>query len=84
MSKDQTIRPDGRLNDQLRPIKLEPNIAPNADGSVLVSFGDTRVICAATFEKKVPGWMRAQSRWWLDDSRIFDASLQHTRAKNSR
>lgn len=60
MSNEQSIRPDGRLNDQLRPINFEPNIAPHADGSVLVSFGQTRVICAATFEKKVPGWMRAQ------------------------
>ena len=60
MNTEPFIRPDGRLPDQMRPINFEPNIAPHADGSVLVSFGQTRVICAATFEKKVPGWMRAQ------------------------
>lgn len=60
MNTQPFIRPDGRLPDQIRPINFEPNIAPHADGSVLVSFGQTRVICAATFEKKVPGWMRAQ------------------------
>lgn len=60
MNTEPFIRPDGRLPDQIRPINFEPNIAPHADGSVLVSFGQTRVICAATFEKKVPGWMRAQ------------------------
>ena len=54
------IRPDGRQPDQLRPISFLPNIAPHATGSVLVSFGNTRVICAATVEEDVPRWMRAQ------------------------
>lgn len=53
-------RPDGRRPDQLRPITFEANIAPHATGSVLVSFGKTRVICAATIEPKVPTWMRQQ------------------------
>jgi len=53
-------RPDGRQNDQLRPISFVPNVAPHATGSVLVSFGDTRVICSATIEDDVPRWMRAQ------------------------
>jgi len=53
-------RPDGRQPDQLRPISFIPNVAPHATGSVLVSFGDTRVICTATIEDDVPRWMRAQ------------------------
>ena len=53
-------RADGRKPDQLRPIAFEANIAPYATGSVLVSFGLTRVICAATIEPKVPSWMRQQ------------------------
>ncbi len=53
-------RPDGRQNDQLRPISFIPNVAPYATGSVLVCFGDTRVICSATIEDDVPRWMRAQ------------------------
>ena len=53
-------RPDGRQADQLRPISFTPNVAPHATGSVLVSFGNTRVICAATVEEDVPRWMRAQ------------------------
>lgn len=53
-------RPDARANDQLRPISFHPNVAPNATGSVLVCFGDTRVICSATIEEGVPGWMRHQ------------------------
>ncbi len=60
-------RPDARANDQLRPISFHPNVAPNATGSVLVCFGDTRVICSATLEEGVPGWMRYQkvSGGWL-------------------
>ena len=53
-------RPDGRKNDELRPVSFEADFAPNAMGSVLVSFGDTRVICGASLEKRIPGWMRAQ------------------------
>ena len=53
-------RPDGRTVDQLREIKFETGIAPHALGSTLVRFGNTRVICAASIDKKVPGWMRAQ------------------------
>ena len=54
------IRPDNREANQLRPISFQPGIAPNAAGSVLAVFGNTRVICAASLEEKVPTWMRAQ------------------------
>ena len=53
-------RADGRSPDKLRTITFEPNIAPYATGSVLVSFGLTRVICAATIEPNVPTWMKQQ------------------------
>ncbi len=53
-------RPDQRTRDQLRPISFLPNVAPHATGSVLVSFGHTKVICAATIEDGVPSWMRIQ------------------------
>jgi ribonuclease PH len=53
-------RHDGRAADQLRTITFEPDIAPHATGSVLVSFGKTRVICAATIEPGVPTWMKQQ------------------------
>ncbi|MGH8021097.1 MAG: ribonuclease PH [Opitutaceae bacterium] len=57
---DSLPRPDGRRRDELRPITFEPDIAPHAQGSVLVSFGHTRVICSAMLEPKVPAWMRQQ------------------------
>jgi ribonuclease PH len=59
MSETKT-RHDGRAPDQLRSVTFEAGIAPHATGSVLVGFGRTRVICAATIEPKVPGWMRQQ------------------------
>ena len=53
-------RPDKRATDQLRSIQFETGIAPHALGSVLVSFGATRIICAASVDNRVPNWMRAQ------------------------
>ena len=54
------LRADGRQAGQLRPISFEIGIAPHATGSVLIGFGATRVICAATIEPGVPTWMKQQ------------------------
>jgi len=54
-------RLDGRAADQLRAISFQPNIAPNSTGSVLVSFGNTQVICSAMIEDGVPRWMKEQA-----------------------
>jgi ribonuclease PH len=53
-------RHDGRAPETLRPVSFHPNVAPHATGSVLVSFGNTRVICSAMVEDDVPRWMKAQ------------------------
>lgn len=53
-------RIDGRAKDQIRPVTFQTDIAPHAHGSVLVSFGDTQVICTAMLENGVPRWMKAQ------------------------
>jgi ribonuclease PH len=60
-------RLDGRSNDQLRPLRFTPGIAPNADGSVLIATGNTQVVCAATVEPSVPRWMKEQgvSGGWI-------------------
>jgi ribonuclease PH len=60
MSDTAPLRHDGRQPDQLRPVTLQTGIAPHADGSVLIRFGDTQVICAAMIDDRVPGWMKAQ------------------------
>lgn len=54
-------RPDGRSPGQLRPVTFQPDIAPHASGSVLVSFGNTQVICAVMIEPGVPRWMMQQN-----------------------
>src|SRR5436190_5573840 len=54
-------RNDGRASDQLRPVAFELGIAPHAGGSVLVSVGNTRVICGVMIEENVPRWMKEQA-----------------------
>src|SRR4030095_851596 len=53
-------RSDGRASDEIRPISFELNIAPHASGSLLVTLGNTRVICGVTIEENVPQWMKEQ------------------------
>ena len=53
-------RSDGRPPDEIRPTNFELNVAPHASGSVLVSLGKTRVICAVMIEEGVPRWMKEQ------------------------
>lgn len=53
-------RPDYRKSDELRNITIERDVAPYAHGSVLISFGNTKVICSAMLEKKTPKWMQIQ------------------------
>jgi ribonuclease PH len=55
------VRADGRRCDQLRPIRFQNHIAPNATGSTLIEWGNTRVICGVTVEETVPRWMKEQS-----------------------
>src|SRR5882724_5690132 len=54
-------RADGRLANELRPLRFQNNIAPHATGSTLVEWGDTRVICGVTLEDAVPRWMKEQN-----------------------
>jgi len=59
------IRPSGRQPDQLREVSLQRNFTCHAEGSVLVSFGDTRVICTASVERGVPRFLRGQNKGWI-------------------
>ncbi len=59
------MRIDNRTASQLRPITFERNYTKHAEGSVLVSFGDTKVLCNATVEAGVPRWLRGQGKGWL-------------------
>ncbi len=59
------MRPSGRAADQLRDIVLETGVAKHAEGSCLARFGDTHVLCTASVEERVPGWMRNTGRGWV-------------------
>ncbi len=59
------MRPDGRKNDEMRPVKITTGFIKNAEGSVLVEMGLTKIICAATIEEKVPPFLRDQGRGWI-------------------
>jgi ribonuclease PH len=59
------MRPDGRRPDELRPITIEPGAVAYAEGSALVAFGDTRVLCAATVEERVPPYRKGTGSGWV-------------------
>ncbi|MFB6363716.1 ribonuclease PH [Paenibacillus elgii] len=59
------MRSDGRRVDQARPVKITTNYNKHAEGSVLIEVGDTRVICTATVEERVPPFMKGQGKGWV-------------------
>ena len=56
------MRPSGRAPDQMRELRFEPGFTRHAEGSCLVSFGDTRVLCTASVEEKVPPFLRGKGQ----------------------
>ena len=64
-STDLIARPSGRALDELRHIQLTPHFAKHAEGSCLVEIGDTRVLCTASIEDRVPSFLRGQMRGWV-------------------
>jgi len=65
MAMNPPVRPSGRAADQLRPISIERHYTRHAEGSVLVGFGDTKVLCTASVEERVPGFLRGKSEGWV-------------------
>ncbi len=59
------MRSDGRAPDQMRPVKLTPDFIPNAEGSVLIEVGQTRVICTASAEDGVPAFLKGSGKGWV-------------------
>ena len=59
------MRPSGRANDQLRSITMETRVNKHAEGSCLIAMGDTKVLCLASVEQRVPPWMRNSGRGWV-------------------
>jgi len=64
-SSSSASRPSGRRPDELRPVRLARRYTKHAEGSVLVEFGDTRVICTASVEERVPAFLKGKGEGWL-------------------
>ncbi len=73
-------RPSGRSADQLRPVSIQRGYTKHAEGSVLVSFGDTRVLCTASIENKVPGFLRGKGEGWVTAEYGMLPRATHTRS----
>ena len=73
------MRPSGRAPDQMRAISFEPNFTRHAEGSALVSFGDTRVLVTASVEEKVPPFLRGKGQGWVTAEYGMLPRATHTR-----
>jgi len=73
------MRPSGRAPDQMRNITMEPGFTIHAEGSCLVSFGDTRVLCTASVEEKVPPFLRGKGSGWVTAEYGMLPRATHTR-----
>jgi ribonuclease PH len=72
-------RPSGRSADALRPVRITRQYTKHAEGSVLIEFGDTRVICTASIEDKVPGFLKGKGQGWLTAEYGMLPRSTHTR-----
>ena len=80
----QVARSFDRAWDQMRPVTLERNVMKNADGSCLVTFGDTRVLCTATVEEGVPAWRRSSRAGWVTAEYAMLPASTNRRTKRER
>ena len=74
------MRPSGRAPDQMRTISIEPGFTKHAEGSVLVSFGDTRVLVTASIEERVPPFLRGKGEGWVTAEYGMLPRATHTRS----
>jgi ribonuclease PH len=75
------MRPSGRAPDQMRAITMEPGFTRHAEGSCLISFGDTRVLCTASVETNVPPWLRGKGKGWVTAEYGMLPRATHTRGR---
>ena len=75
------MRPSGRAPDQLRDVSLETSVSRYAEGSCLAKFGQTHVLCTATVEQGVPGWLKGQGRGWVTGEYGMLPRATHTRGR---
>ena len=77
-------RPSGRAPDAMRAVTLERNFSRHAEGSCLVRFGETHVLCTASLEERVPPWLRGQGRGWVTAEYAMLPRATHTRGRRDR
>jgi ribonuclease PH len=77
-------RLDGRRPDQLRPVEIIANIQKYAEGSVLMKFGNTHVLCSASIEAGVPGWLKGRGQGWLTAEYSLLPRSTHSRTRRER
>jgi len=75
------MRPSGRAPDEMRAISFEPHYTKHAEGSVLVSFGHTKVICTASVEERLPPWLRGKGEGWVTAEYSMLPRATHTRGQ---
>jgi len=74
------MRPSGRDPAAMREVRFVPDFTKHAEGSVLASFGDTQVLCTASIEERVPGWMRGKGSGWVTGEYGMLPRATHTRS----
>ena len=79
-------RTDGRAANELRPVKITPGFLPYAEGSVLIEMGETRVICSASIDERVPPFLRNSGQGWItaEYSMLPRATQQRTSRETGR
>ncbi len=78
------MRPSGRANDELRPVQLTRAFTRHAEGSVLITAGDTRVLCTASVEERVPQFLKGSGRGWITAEYSMLPRSTHTRVQRER
>lgn len=76
------MRPSGRALDEMRAISIETQFTKHAEGSCLISFGDTKVICTASIEERIPPWLRGKGEGWVTSE--YSMLPRATNTRNSR
>ena len=75
------MRPSGRAPDEMRTITIEPHFTRHAEGSVLISFGDTRVLVTASVEERLPPWLKGKGEGWVTAEYGMLPRATHTRGQ---
>jgi len=75
------MRPSGRASDEMRAITIETGYTKHAEGSCLISFGETRVLCTASVEERIPPWLRGKGEGWVTGEYSMLPRATHTRGQ---